>query len=1151
MSSKDQMNKYIFLMVLLWLGAALASLPSRTSSSLYTRSTILPRNHHILFSLSGGSQLETKAEETSVDEERYSRQVYTLGARAHGLIRSASVLLDGPPESGLVYETAKNLALSGVRKIVLVQNANGATGRRNQESAYHNSKLDDLGRAFVRAAKQELDENGLHNLDTIQTLKHYIQRLNPSVSVSVVDRDGIAQEILHCKQGGAGGSDTEESHRVVVVAIDRPFATRVKLNELCRKHDTAFCAVDTVGVFGMVFCDFGKDFLVWDADGETPLATPLDKAVLHESDDDLLTIHCVEGEKHDVSRGDVIQFQFRDGSRSQETCTVTNVETPFRFHVRVQRVDRSAFCALMTQEAVTFSRVKQPMQLQFDSLKDAMEKAHENGSIFTACDLEKSFDHVRRNTCMAAFQTLSDHVETNRRQPLADEVKSFWKSVKRNRFMKGLEADSKKQAKLLCKAFFHGCNAKFAPLQTIFGAIAAQEALKAVSGLYNPVHQFLLYDCDEVLSGKVGKGSSDGVTQALDDSDTAGLRFILGDAAVDKLQSQKVFVVGSGAIGCEILKNLAVLGVGTGRGRIHVTDMDTIEKSNLSRQFLFRDGDIGKFKSAAAHEAIMRFSRNIKIESHSAKVGDVNQGPFDDDFWAKQVDIVLNALDNVEARLYMDAQCVANQKALVDSGTLGPKGNCQVVVPHLSESYASSADPPEQAIPVCTLKNFPYAISHTIQWGRDLFDGLFERRPSQVNSMMESITNESTQSLAEALVNDNGAESALRIARELREDITDARDVDIKTAALAWASRLQHSLFWQSVDGLLTEHPLDSVDEDGEPFWTGTRRAPKQLSYIEVSTDEEQHRINANILLFLRNAARLRMETLQLSGDVLPISEEEIQRFLRHSDDTYPSQEKPSDPVKACSEELEIVKTSQTSLNVIEFEKDDDSNGHVEFVTAASNLRAISYGIPPVDAMETRRVAGNIVPAMITTTAFVASLACLELIKLTQGAPLRLHRNAFINLALPFFAFTMPLPAEESQGVLGKTYTIWDRLVVKETKKDVSAGGVTIQSLIRRIKKSITEDKGAMAVTSISLGEYMLYANFLHDDDESVMKASLWDHIQASTSSEAEFAGRASQQSAPTHVDCQSYVDLSVAVEDLATGEEVVLPTVRVYRRKN
>ena len=68
--------------------------------------------------------------------------------------------------------------------------------------------------------------------------------------------------------------------------------------------------------------------------------------------------------------------------------------------------------------------------------------------------------------------------------------------------------------------------------------------------------------------------------------------------------------------------------------------------------------------------------------------------------------------------MYMDRRCVYYRKPLLESGTLGTKGNVQVVIPFLTESYSSSQDPPEKSIPICTLKNFPNAIEHTLQVSR-------------------------------------------------------------------------------------------------------------------------------------------------------------------------------------------------------------------------------------------------------------------------------------------------------------------------------------------------------------------------------------------------------------------------------------------------
>ena len=157
-----------------------------------------------------------------------------------------------------------------------------------------------------------------------------------------------------------------------------------------------------------------------------------------------------------------------------------------------------------------------------------------------------------------------------------------------------------------------------------------------------------------------------------------------------------------------------------------VTDPDTIEKSNLNRQFLFRPWDVTKAKSETAVAAIKAMNSACHVEARLDRIGPETEGTYDDAFW-EGLSGVCNALDNVQARLYVDQRCVYYQKSLLESGTLGPKGNVQVVVPRMTESYGSSRDPPEKSIPVCTLKNFPNAIEHTIQWSRDTFEGAFKQ----------------------------------------------------------------------------------------------------------------------------------------------------------------------------------------------------------------------------------------------------------------------------------------------------------------------------------------------------------------------------------------------------------------------------------------
>lgn len=76
---------------------------------------------------------------------------------------------------------------------------------------------------------------------------------------------------------------------------------------------------------------------------------------------------------------------------------------------------------------------------------------------------------------------------------------------------------------------------------------------------------------------------------------------VFGQRIQQQLQGLNLFLVGAGALGCEFLKNFAMMGVASGgHGNVTVTDDDVIEKSNLSRQFLFRDHNIGRYSHSCA-----------------------------------------------------------------------------------------------------------------------------------------------------------------------------------------------------------------------------------------------------------------------------------------------------------------------------------------------------------------------------------------------------------------------------------------------------------------------------------------------------------------------------------------------------------------------
>lgn len=127
------------------------------------------------------------------------------------------------------------------------------------------------------------------------------------------------------------------------------------------------------------------------------------------------------------------------------------------------------------------------------------------------------------------------------------------------------------------------------------------------------------------------------------------LTVLLGKQMIERIKDCKLFMIGAGAIGCELLKNYAMLGLGTGEnGHIILTDPDVIEVSNLNRQFLFREQHLRKPKSTTAAAAAIQMNPALKghIFARLDKIHDGTADIYSEEFYENQT-IVTNALDNV------------------------------------------------------------------------------------------------------------------------------------------------------------------------------------------------------------------------------------------------------------------------------------------------------------------------------------------------------------------------------------------------------------------------------------------------------------------------------------------------------------------------
>ncbi|KAL5653667.1 hypothetical protein ACJX0J_032986, partial [Zea mays] len=183
----------------------------------------------------------------------------------------------------------------------------------------------------------------------------------------------------------------------------------------------------------------------------------------------------------------------------------------------------------------------------------------------------------------------------------------------------------------------------------------------------------------------------------------------------------EVLVVGAGGLGCELLKDLAL----SGFKKLHVIDMDTIDVSNLNRQFLFRVQDVGKSKAEVAAKRVMERVNGVNIVPHFCRIEDKEI-----EFYS-QFHIIVLGLDSIEARSYINSVACGfldydssdnplqeTVKPMVDGGTEGFKGHARVIIPGTTPCFECNIwlFPPQVKFPLCTLAETPRTAAHCIEY---------------------------------------------------------------------------------------------------------------------------------------------------------------------------------------------------------------------------------------------------------------------------------------------------------------------------------------------------------------------------------------------------------------------------------------------------
>jgi len=191
------------------------------------------------------------------------------------------------------------------------------------------------------------------------------------------------------------------------------------------------------------------------------------------------------------------------------------------------------------------------------------------------------------------------------------------------------------------------------------------------------------------------------------------------------IKNARVLIAGVGGLGCEIAKNLAMVGV----GRLDMVDLDVIEHSNLNRQILFAGAKMGMPKALVAAERLKDINPNIILKGHHSSLERLDPAVY------ANANVVVGALDSMGARFNLNTYCIAFKKPLVDGGVAGYHGHVYTIFPFENACFECYPPPAIESdeMAACTVVGIPRKRVHCLFKAEMAFKESFNEDPDLKN----------------------------------------------------------------------------------------------------------------------------------------------------------------------------------------------------------------------------------------------------------------------------------------------------------------------------------------------------------------------------------------------------------------------------------
>ena len=967
--------------------------------------------------------------EKGIDTDLYSRQIGAFGMETMRKLIQLKVLIVGM--RGLGVEIAKNIILSGPHSVTIYDPA--LININDLSSNFYLSE-EDVGKKYR-------DEASLQKLT----------ELNPNVKISLLR----SEKVNNLLDFTSLFYEKILQFNVVVFTEFKSFNFLTQINNDCRKNKIKFIYACNLGLAGYIFSDFGPEHTIFE---ETSNPITFNIKSISKEKKALITIDNENGENNfSIGNSGMVSFSGIEGMtelNGKEFAVEYYNYEKFRILEDTTNYNDYIKGGKVIKIIKNINKVYSDFSFRSNIIYDKKE--------FLILDSEKKGRSELLYIIFICIQnyyishnfTLPELNNLNQAKEIEKNVKQFYDYVKQNIicFQKVQLYDEKVVLNII-----RWCRAEICPISAFFGGIVAHEIIKA-TGKYEPIDQWLIMDFLEIV-----ENIKEDVDRSLKNCRYDDQISIFGNEIQQKIEKSRIFMVGAGATGCEFLKNFAMMGFCTNNenSKFIVTDNDSIEISNLSRQFLFRKKDVGTSKAETASKSVKLMNSKFNAIGLQKKVCKETEDFFDEKFWLNQ-DFIIMAVDSTQARKYIDTNVIRFERCSFDAGTLGTEATSQCIVPHKTKTYNDNPSDDEEktkVIPMCTLRHFPSQISHCIEWSRELFSDYFV---STVNDIKNYFTK--FEDFKENIKKEGSATQNLEKLDEEKKIIDFVINNDFDKVIEFAVKKYTDNFDWR-IQQLLYNFPPDYKNEEGKPFWSGSKKLPHNILFDP--NDELCFLFVKSYATIISHSLGLIVKKEQLSDEYIrkvsskvkipkfepkiveiDISENQNENTNQKGEIIISDLEKDEQQRDEIFKELSKIKRDNIDGSKIkpeEFEKDHDENGHIDFIHASSNLRARNYGITECNRPTTKITAGKIIPTILTTTATVAGHVSMQLYTLLQTHDIKFLRNVIFNLADNYYVFSEPEPpiiikdkiAKENEWpvkVIPGPFNIWDKIEINGSK---------------------------------------------------------------------------------------------------------------------